>query len=163
MGGFNVSFLHQKGVRFLKKVIPSSIRGIIVIPNQSTSTNLSRLTLPKRYSQKDTIFNLSHAAFLTAAFFEEKWDILKEASLDRIHQYYRMQQIPILFEVQKTALANGALMSTLSGSGSTFLSICYAEDSKHLHTVLASKFYKFRVLTLEFDNFGVRFDDEFKL
>ncbi|WP_104722052.1 homoserine kinase [Helicobacter mesocricetorum] len=163
MGGFNTCMIHNKEVRFLNKKLPNYISAVVVIPNQSISTHLSRQALPKKYSQKDTLFNLSHSAFLSVAFFEEKWELLKEASMDRLHQYYRMRQIPILFDVQKTALANGALMSTLSGSGSTFFNLCYAEDSKHLYEALSSKFHKLRVLSLEFDNFGMVFDDEFKL
>ncbi len=50
----------------------------------------------------------------------ESWDLLKVASKDRLHQTRRMKQMPELFDVQKIALEKGALMSTLSGSGSTF-------------------------------------------
>lgn len=83
--------------------------------------------------------------------------------MDRFHQYYRMKQIPLLFEVQKCALSSGALMSTLSGSGSTFFNLCYKDDSVRLHKILSQKFPKLKILILNFDNFGVVFDDEFKL
>jgi len=63
--------------------------------------------------------------------------------------------MPDLFEVQKTALANGALMSTLSGSGSTFFTLCYADAAAKIHQKLAQKFPKFRVLTKTLDNYGV--------
>ena len=82
--------------------------------------------------------------------------------MDRFHQFFRMKQIPILFEVQKTALNNGALMSTLSGSGSTFFNLCFKEDTQTLKKVLSDKFSRLKVLSLKFDNFGVVFDDEFK-
>ncbi|EEQ64052.1 homoserine kinase [Helicobacter pullorum MIT 98-5489] len=163
MGGFNACMLSRNQVRFLKKTLPNSIQAVIVIPNQSISTHLSRKTLPQKYSQKDAIFNLSHSTLLASAFFEEKWDLLREASMDKFHQFFRMRQIPILFEVQKTALNHGALMSTLSGSGSTFFNLCYKEDSANLCEVLTNKFPKLKVLTLKFDNFGMVFDDEFKL
>ena len=71
-----------------------------------------------------------------------------------------MKQIPILFEVQRTALQNGALMSTLSGSGSTFFNLCYREDSKRLFDVLSQKFSKLNILILDFDNGGVLFENE---
>ena len=83
--------------------------------------------------------------------------------MDKFHQFFRMRQITILFEVQKTALNNGALMSTLSVSGSTFFNICYNEVSANLCEVLTNQFQKLKVLTLKFDNFGMVFDDEFKL
>ena len=67
-----------------------------------------------------------------------------------------MKHMPELFEVQKIALLNGALMSTLSGSGSTMLSICLNEDSNKLTTILKEKFPHFKVLSVDFDNVGVR-------
>ena len=89
-----------------------------------------------------------------------RFDVLREASQDRLHQFYRMKQIPLLFDVQRTALQNGALMSTLSGSGSSFLSLCYQDDRKRLFDVLSQKFSKLRVLNLEIDNQGVFFENE---
>ncbi len=63
--------------------------------------------------------------------------------------------MPELFDVQKIALANGALMSTLSGSGSTFFSLAYADDAAKIHQALAQKFPNFRVFTKTLDNYGI--------
>ncbi len=89
----------------------------------------------------------------------EKWDILREAAQDRMHQYFRMKQMPELFEVQKVALKNGALMSTLSGSGSTFFNMCHASEAKRLNSILAKEFVRFQVLTLDFDNNGIMIEN----
>ncbi len=62
----------------------------------------------------------------------ESWELLKIASKDRLHQTRRMKQMPELFEVQKIALESGALMSTLSGSGSTFFTLCYGDDASKI-------------------------------
>lgn len=164
MGGFNVCMLtNRHEVRFVQTSLPDSIQAIVVIPNQSISTHLSRQTLPKKYHRKDAVFNLSHASVLASAFITQRFELLREASMDRFHQYYRMKQIPLLFEVQKCALSCGALMSTLSGSGSTFFNLCYKEDSERIQKSLSQKFPKLKILTLNFDNLGVVFDDEFKL
>jgi Asp-tRNA(Asn)/Glu-tRNA(Gln) amidotransferase B subunit len=71
---------------------------------------MSRKTLPFKYSKEDTIFNISHSSLLTAAFMSENWEMLKYASNDQVHQKYRMKQMPELFDVQKTALKEGALI-----------------------------------------------------
>ena len=86
----------------------------------------------------------------------EDWEMLKHASFDQIHQKYRMKQMPELFDVQKTALKEGALMSTLSGSGSTLFSMAYVDDSKNLEKALKLRFPHFKVFTADFDNVGVR-------
>jgi homoserine kinase len=92
---------------------------------------------------------------MTARFMTESWDLLRIASKDKLHQARRMKMIPELFDVQKLALKHGALMSTLSGSGSTFFSLSYADDAAKIHQELAKKFPKFRVFTKTLDNYGV--------
>lgn len=156
MGGFTVATVRDHEVEFLKKDLPSDIKAVIVIPNRPISTNESRKILPFKYSIEDVVFNLSRSSLLTAAFFSENWQMLKEASNDRMHQYYRMKQMPELFSIQKIALKNGALMSTLSGSGSTFFNIAYNDDAKQLSIALKEFFPHFRVYVCDFNNSGVQ-------
>lgn len=158
MGGFTVATVQDNEVQFIRKDITKSLSPVVVIPNRPISTQLSRKTLPYKYSKEDAIFNLSHASLLTAAFMSENWDMLRIASQDRFHQYYRMKQMPELFEVQKISLGNGALMSTLSGSGSTLFSIAHKQDAKKLETKLREKFPHFKVFTTTFDNTGVKIE-----
>jgi len=63
--------------------------------------------------------------------------------------------MPELFDVQKLALKHGALMSTLSGSGSTFFNLAYDKDAEKLAQELQTRFPQFRVFTLSLDNIGV--------
>ena len=90
--------------------------------------------------------------------FSENWDMLKTASADVFHQQYRMKTMPELFSVQKLALESGALMSTLSGSGSTFFSLCYDKDANKMANKLKDKFPRFRVMCVDFDNIGLKVD-----
>lgn len=159
MGGFCVATIHENEVFYIKKDIPNSLKAVVVIPNRAISTNLSRKTLPFKYSKEDAVFNISHSSLLTAAFMSEDWRTLKKASKDRIHQYYRMKQMPELFAVQKTALRNGALMSTLSGSGSTFFNLVYSKDAPRVVKKLQEAFPHFRIFSCDFDNTGVMVED----
>ncbi len=159
MGGFTVATIHDNEVFFIKKNMPKTLKAVVVIPNRPISTNHSRKTLPFKYSKEDTIFNVSHSSLLTAAFMSEDWRMLKKASKDRLHQYYRMKQMPELFAVQKVALRNGALMSTLSGSGSTFFNIVYEKDANRLVKKFEENFPHFKVLQSDFDNDGVIVED----
>ena len=159
MGGFTVSTIHENEVYFIKKDIPKTLKAVVVIPNRAISTNLSRKTLPFKYSKEDAIFNISHSSLLTAAFMSEDWRMLKKASKDRFHQYYRMKQMPELFAVQKVALRNGALMSTLSGSGSTFFNIVYSKDAPRVVKKLQENFPHFNIFACDFDNTGISIED----
>ncbi len=158
MGGFNVATVKDNEVKYIKKDMPKYLKAIVVIPNRPISTHMSRKTLPYKYSKDDAVFNLSHASLLTAAFMTENWEMLRIASQDKFHQKYRMKQMPELFEVQKTSLKAGSLMSTLSGSGSTFFSISHADDCRKIEKELKAKFPHFRVFVSDFDNYGVRVD-----
>ena len=155
MGGFNVAVVEKNRVFSIKKEIPKGLKSVVVIPNKPISTAHSRTKLPKLYSKDDAIFNLSHSSLLTAAIFNEDWEMLKIAAKDKFHQDIRMKAMPILFEVQKCALENGALMSTLSGSGSTFFNMVYEDDANRLKKVLEEKFPQFEIKILDFDNEGL--------
>ncbi len=159
MGGFNVATVQDHEVRYIKKNMPNNLKAVVVIPNRPMSTQLSRKSLPYKYSKEDAIFNISHSSLLAAAFISQDWEMLRIASLDKIHQKYRMRQMPELFDVQKTSLKNGSLMSTLSGSGSTLFSLCYKEDAQKLERELKKKFPHFKVLSCNFDNDGISVED----
>ncbi len=155
-GGFVVSLVENDKVYTLKKEIPSFLKAVVVIPNRAMSTAKSRTTLPKEYPLKDVVYNLSRSSMLSAIFFDEKWDLLKVASKDRLHQDIRMSNMQELFTVQKIALEAGALSSTLSGSGSTFFNIVYEDDAKKIANILKTKFPYFRVEIFDFDNIGLK-------
>jgi homoserine kinase len=155
MGGFNAATVEKNKVFSQKKHLPAYIKAIVVIPNKPINTLKARTLLPKSYSKENAVYNLSHTALTVAAFFNEDWEILKLATQDRFHQKARMKALPELFNVQKIAYESGALMSTLSGSGSTFFSMAYDEDCAAIANRLTQKFPEFIVKTLDFDNEGL--------
>lgn len=154
-GGFNAAAVEEARVFSVKKEMPDFLRAVVVIPNVHMSTNHSRGALPKKYTKEDAVFNLSRAALLTGLLFSGKYDMLRNASKDKFHQEIRMKTLPELFEVQRVALENGALMSTLSGSGSSFFSMTYADDAERVKKALENSFGFFRVEIMSFDNEGL--------
>ncbi|TQR31286.1 homoserine kinase [Campylobacter sp. MIT 99-7217] len=153
-GGFVCSILHKNEVYSIKKDIDTNLKALLVIPSVKISTEQSRLALKKNIAFQDCVYNISHSSLLTACFLEKKYDLLKIASKDRLHQFYRMKNLPELFEVQKFALENNALMSTLSGSGSSFFNLVYEEDGLNLRQKMQDKFKNFQIELLEFNNKG---------
>ncbi len=154
LGGFVCSLVEKNKVYSIKKEIDKDLAAVVVIPNLAMSTEQSRQALGKNLSFNDAVFNLSHASFLTACFLEKKYEFLKFASQDKLHEINRMKNLPELFEVQKFALENKALMSTLSGSGSSFFSLAFKDDALALAKKIQTKFKDFRVQYLEFDDNG---------
>ena len=156
LGGFCVAKIRKNRVYFLKKFIPTTLRAVIVIPNKPVSTAQSRNTLKVNYPLKDVVTNISSTAMITAAFFSEKFDILKYVVEDKIHQENRMKILPELFRIREIALREGALMSTLSGSGSTFFNLAYKDDAYNIYSALKDNFKEFSVKIIYFDNIGVK-------
>lgn len=155
MGGFNVSCVEGDRVYSKKRRLPDYLRAVVVVPNRTISTAKSRTVLPKMYKKEETIYSLSRSSYMTALFMTESWDLLRIAAKDKLHQARRMKMIPELFDVQKLALRHGALMSTLSGSGSTFFNLAYEKDADAMAKALQAKFPHFRVFNLALDNNGV--------
>jgi homoserine kinase len=155
MGGFTTSIVEKQKVFSQVKHLPEYLKAVVVIPNKPISTARSRTSLPRSYSRENAIFNLSHSSITVAAFFNEDWELLRIATQDRFHQKIRMKMLPELFAVQKTAYESGALMSTLSGSGSTFFSMVYDTDAAALANRFTQKFPEFKVEILDFDNLGL--------
>ncbi len=153
-GGFTSSIVESGKVRTLQKKLPETIQAVMVIPDRPMSTAHSRTLLPKSYLMKNVVYNLSHASLLSAAFFSENWDFLRSASKDCMHEHRRMKQLRELFEVRDLALNQGALMSTLSGSGSSFFNLTTQENAPKLVTALKESFPMFKVEQFSFDNDG---------
>ncbi len=159
-GGFTASLVvKNEKVITQKKEIPKYLKAVIVIPNKPMSTFKSRAKMQKNISMQKTVFNLSHSAVLTAAFFNEDWKTLQIASQDKLHQYVRMSAMKELFEVQKTALLNGSLMSTLSCSGSSFFNLVYEDEAENLRKKLKKSFPQFRIEIYDFNNIGYKIED----
>ena len=156
LGGFCVAKLKKNKVYFLKKFVPNLVRAVVVIPNKPISTNQSRTTLKESYPLNDVVTNISSSSIITAAFFSEKYELLRSVVEDKIHQEERMKGIPELFKVREIALREGALMSTLSGSGSTYFNLVYKDDAYNVYSALKSYFPEFNVKILYFDNVGVK-------
>lgn len=155
MGGFTASSVDKGKVFYQKKHMPDYLKAVVVIPNKPISTAKSRTALPKSYSKENATFNVTHTALTVASFFNEDWEVLRLATQDRFHQKARMKMLPELFGVQKVAFEGGALMSTLSGSGSTFFSMVYDYDAAALANRFNQKFPDFEVKILDFDNDGL--------
>jgi homoserine kinase len=153
-GGFTSSIVHEGVVKTLRKDLPDILSAVVVIPDRPMSTAHSRTQLPKSYMMQEVVYNLSRVGLMSAAFFSEDWKMLKFAASDCMHEDRRMKKLKELFKVREVALKSGALMSTLSGSGSTFFNLCYKDDAKTIEESLKNSFPAYRVETLKLDNHG---------
>lgn len=158
LGGFVCSLVEDNVVKYIKTDILDDVKAVVCIPNKPISTNVSRSALPKHLSLADTSFNISRSSLTTAAFMSKNYEMLKYSSYDKLHENRRMKAIPELFKIREIARKNGALMSNLSGSGSTFFNLCYKDDASKLKNILENEFSSMKILELNFNNTGVIYE-----
>jgi homoserine kinase len=99
----------------------------LAIPNHRVSTVQARGVLPDAVLHRDARFTASHVALLVAAIAERRFDLLDEATRDRLHQPHRLALIPGGAEALDAARGHGALGAFLSGSGSTLAAFAAPE------------------------------------
>ena len=95
----------------------------VIIPDFPLPTEQARMVLPGSYSREDVVYNASRTALLTAALISGRFDLLKTAMQDVIHQPYRSKIIPGMDDIFGECLANGAIGVFLSGAGPTLIAV----------------------------------------
>ena len=120
LGGFQVNVRPTDGaVLHLTAPLPEDLVVVVFVPDFEMPTQESRRKLPKQLSREDAVFNASRVGLLVAALNAGRYDLLDEATQDRIHQPARGQIFPGLGPIMTAAKDAGAAASYLSGGGST--------------------------------------------
>jgi homoserine kinase len=107
---------------------PSEVIAVVVIPEFMLRTEQARAVLPDTVSRRDAIFNLQRSALMVAAVAGRRFDLLREAMRDALHQPYRVALVPGMREVlelgsRELADLPGFLGIAISGSGPTVIAL----------------------------------------
>lgn len=157
-GGMTVSIMEQnKPIHDCINVRPE-IKFIALIPRFRLSTAKARAVLPEKLSLGDAVFNVGRTALLVSAFTNGRYELLKYASQDKIHQNYRSCLIDGFAEIYKASLDQGALACYLSGAGPTIMAIVEQENEAfkdRINDFIKENNYEYDVLELEIDLKGV--------
>jgi homoserine kinase len=122
MGGLAIARISAAGEMQMAHVKPQGKWPLLlVLPNESLSTEDARRVLPNQYSRADAVANIQNSMLLLAAFLQGRKDWLPSALDDRIHQPYRASLCPLLPALQKLTGTRGILGSALSGAGPSVL------------------------------------------
>jgi homoserine kinase len=119
LGGFTVA---SGGAVQRFKVSPR-LGFVLLVPGFEIATAKARKVLPAKISRLAGVENSAHACAITAAFASRRYENLRGAFADRLHQPFREKLIPFLPRVVAAAEKAGALGAFLSGSGSTICAI----------------------------------------
>jgi homoserine kinase len=109
---------------------------VLWIPEETTSTNASRTSLPSEVSFDDAVFNVGRSALLVAALAAGDVRALAAATQDRLHQERRLLSAAGSREALGAGIAAGAWCGWLSGSGPTVAFLAAAGDGESITAAL---------------------------
>ncbi len=159
LGGFVVSFRDGNKVRYIKTDVAENISFGAMIPDFYFQTKKSRGVLPRYVSYKNAAYNVSHAAFVSAAFMKGDFELIGSAMRDRMHQGYRISHIKDGDYVMRLCRRCGADATYLSGAGPTVMSLITGDELKFqgkITRALDMRLKDWHLTMLKADNDGVK-------
>ena len=123
LGGIVTAVFDGRKVHWVKQEVFTKLKFAALIPDFELKTEKARPCLPKEVSHKDAVYNLSRAAIFSASLLTGKFENLRTAVHDKLHQPYRMELIPNCREVFDIAYTHGAYGVFISGAGPTIMAI----------------------------------------
>lgn len=123
LGGIVTAVFDGRRVHWVKQEVYTKLRFVAMIPDFELKTEKARGCLPSQISHKDAVYNLSRAALFSASLLTGKFENLRTAVHDKLHQPYRMALIPHAREVFDIAYTHGAYAAYISGAGPTVMAI----------------------------------------
>ena len=161
-GGFTVNAVTNGRVDCFSFLPRFRMKFVVAVPNFPLSTRMARKVLPTEVPMKDAIFNIGRASMLVAALTRGNERYLRLGLDDALHQPYRAELIPGMYDVFKAARRAGAAGATLSGAGPCLID--YVLERRHAEEavgkVMLEAFRKHdvdaRILTLNLDTHGAQ-------
>ncbi|MCH7835853.1 MAG: homoserine kinase [Chloroflexi bacterium] len=123
-GGFQVAVRDRSRLTHLGVPLPEGLKAVLLVPELRMPTQKSRKLLPQSLTREDAVQNTARAALLVAALGQGRFDLLDEATKDRLHQPARAKLFPAMYGIFDAAKSAGAHCAYLSGGGSTICALC---------------------------------------
>jgi len=142
-GGFCVARCAPTPADYVDTVrveVPDALRFVVVSPEVEISTKTSRGALPAQVSHLDAVRSVNSAAYLTAALATGRWEQLRGAVGDHLHEPYRLPGIPGAQAAIAAGVDAGALTGWLSGSGSSVLCVTTQEQAEAVGAAMQAAF-----------------------
>ncbi|WP_433594577.1 homoserine kinase [Nocardia sp. CA-145437] len=134
--GNGTAELHGRAYRAVRLEPHASLRPVVLIPEERSSTAHTRGLLPDTVPHADAAFNASRAALAVVALTQRP-DLLMPATADRLHQGYRASALPLTTKWIERLRAAG-IPATVSGAGPTVLAFATSEFPEELRELAIS-------------------------
>jgi homoserine kinase len=158
----------ESDIGFFKLEMPDDIVALFCIPEFELKTTDARKILPKKIDMGSAVFNSSRVGLFIYSILQKKYDLLKIAMEDRIHQEYRMKLIPGMKEIFNSINFSDILGIALSGSGPTIMALCkkdevdYDKIGRNIQEIFSKYNIRSKYNVINFDNKGAKIHIEKK-
>lgn len=167
-GGFTISTVTRGNVECFTFVPKFRMKLVVAVPDFPLSTRKARAVLPEKVPMKDAVNNIGRAAMLVAALCKGNDKFLRNVFEDALHQPYRAELIPGMYEVFAAARKAGAIGANLSGAGPCL--IAYTLESRQCEEAVGEAMkqafkqhgVESRILIMSLDNRGAHIVNENK-
>ncbi|MCI2154070.1 MAG: homoserine kinase [Solobacterium sp.] len=160
-GGLTACMIRSNGLYLTRKLPLSEVfHFTVLIPDFEVSTHQARSILPEAYPRSVAAGNGAHAVLLTEAFRTGDFELLKEASIDHLHEPYRKTLIPHFEEARKIAESDTDGKLLISGSGSTCLLISTKPLSETAAAEISGLPEEWKILPLQAAHEGTEYFEE---
>ena len=129
-GDMVVGAMDEARMEHVKISLPEDLVFAIMVPDFPVSTHDAREVLPESYTRSEVVFNVSRACLLVSSLLTGKYENLRMAMEDKIHQPYRSRLIANMDDIFDKSTEYGALASYLSGAGSTLAAVLRKDEAE---------------------------------
>jgi homoserine kinase len=138
LGGCTVSAVEHDHVTALHIPIADDVVCALCIPELHIATKTAREVVPVVFARHDAVFNHSRTALLATALATQRYDTLRVAVQDSVHQPYRAMVFRALMPMIDAAHAAGAYGAFLSGAGSAVAALVDPVRAEHVVQAMAT-------------------------
>ncbi len=157
LGGFTVTVKQNNRIQYVRTELKDDLRFAAFVPDFFLQTKKARGVLPHSVSMRDAVYNTGHSALLAASIMTGKYENIRTAVGDKLHQRYRKRLVPKMDEMFRSCYANGALGVYLSGAGPTIIAIVNRDNQtfeEEMQQVLKQRMPEWTMHMLKADNDG---------
>lgn len=137
-GGITLAY-QQDGTPGVQRIAEDLPETYLIRPHLRLETDRARKILPRNVPLQDAVRNLSATGLLVYSLMEKRWDLLRPAMKDRLHEEYRLELIPGGEEAMETGICNRSYGVWISGAGPT-LGCFVREGGRDVPEEMAEKF-----------------------
>jgi homoserine kinase len=161
-GGWTTACISDDGGALaVKRHWPAELKIVVVSPDIPLETKKARASLPNAIERADAVYNLQRAALFSAAIENRAYELLWEATRDRLHQVYRAPLVPGLADALSTPRLPGLVGLALSGAGPSVVALAL-DNFEEIGETIAANFRSrsiettVRLLDVDEDGLSVR-------